>query len=83
MIGATESRSTQSLFGRHGIDVDATLFADAWQAKYRPALERVRSRHRGYVPLDVLHRENLEEAPIEFGIEASIEGFPEPHLFAL
>jgi len=67
------AQQAEAFFRRHGIDVDAESFADAWRAKYQPALERVRSGSRGYVPLDVLHRENLEEVVAEFGIEASIE----------
>ncbi len=43
-----------------GQDVDAEAFADEWRGEYQPAMQRVRSGDRGYVPLDVLHRENLE-----------------------
>lgn len=67
------AEQAKAFFERHGIDADATAFADAWRAKYQPAMERVRSGDRGYVPLDVLHRENLEEVLAEFGIGASIE----------
>jgi 2-haloacid dehalogenase len=66
------AREAEAFFGRHRIDADATAFADAWRAKYQPAMERIRSGNRGYVPLDVLHRENLEEVLADFGIEASI-----------
>jgi 2-haloacid dehalogenase len=66
------AREVEAFFGRHRIDADATAFADAWRAKYQPAMERIRSGNRGYVPLDVLHRENLEEVLADFGIEASI-----------
>ncbi|WP_420393995.1 haloacid dehalogenase type II [Acuticoccus sp.] len=46
-------------------------FADAWRARYQPAMEEVRSGRRPFVPLDVLHRENLDavvdafDAPID------------------
>ena len=40
-------------------NVDAFEFADAWRGEYQPAMERIREGGRGYVPLDVLHRENL------------------------
>ena len=40
--------------------VDAIAFADAWRDEYQPAMERIRSGGRGYLPLDVLHRENLD-----------------------
>ncbi|MEL7347666.1 MAG: haloacid dehalogenase type II [Pseudomonadota bacterium] len=43
-----------------GIAEDPTGFADAWRAEYQPAMARVRDGARGYVPLDTLHRENLE-----------------------
>ncbi|WGF89612.1 haloacid dehalogenase type II [Marinivivus vitaminiproducens] len=41
-------------------DVDPLDFADAWRDRYQPAMEEVRSGRRPFVPLDVLHRENLE-----------------------
>lgn len=43
-----------------GRDVDAEAFADEWRGEYQPAMQRIRSGDRGYVALDVLHRENLE-----------------------
>ena len=43
-----------------GQDVDAEAFADEWRGEYQPAMQRVRSGDRGYVALDILHRENLE-----------------------
>jgi 2-haloacid dehalogenase len=42
------------------IEVDPLAFAVDWRAEYVPAMARVRSGERGYVPLDVLHRENLD-----------------------
>ncbi|TEA79173.1 haloacid dehalogenase type II [Allopusillimonas ginsengisoli] len=51
--------------------VDATLFADAWRKRYQPAMEAVRSGQRPFVRLDVLHRENLEAALAEIGIDAA------------
>ncbi|MEX2518102.1 MAG: haloacid dehalogenase type II [Paracoccaceae bacterium] len=39
---------------------DAGAFADAWRGEYQPAMERIRIGARGYVPLDDLHRENLD-----------------------
>ena len=50
--------------------VDATAFADAWRAEYQPAMERVRSGGRGYVPLDVIHAENLAIVADRFGVAA-------------
>jgi 2-haloacid dehalogenase len=49
--------------------VDAHAFADAWRAEYQPAMERVRSGARGYLPLDILHRENLDRTLAAFGAD--------------
>ena len=49
-------------------DVDALAFADAWRGEYQPAMERIRSGGRGYVALDVLHRENLGIVLDRFGV---------------
>ncbi len=55
---------------KHGATwVDPSLFADAWRARYQPAMEAVRRGDRPYTPLDVLHRENLEAILPDFGIE--------------
>lgn len=51
-----------------GLDIDPAAFADAWRAEYQPAMETVRSGRRGYVPLDELHRENLDRVLAAFGI---------------
>lgn len=66
------ARQAERFFADHGIEADATAFADAWRAKYQPSMERVRSGGRGYVPLDILHRENLEEVLADFDIGASL-----------
>ncbi|MFP6746672.1 MAG: haloacid dehalogenase type II [Alphaproteobacteria bacterium] len=57
------------VFGRaQGLDIDWADFADAWRAKYQPAMRRVREGGRGWVKLDDLHRENLLELLDEFSI---------------
>lgn len=48
-------------------EVDALVFADAWRGEYQPAMERIRVGGRGYVPLDALHRENLDRVLKRFG----------------
>jgi 2-haloacid dehalogenase len=53
---------------RHGLTLDAESFADAWRRRYVPATTRVRAGERDFAPLDVLHRENLEETLAEHGI---------------
>jgi 2-haloacid dehalogenase len=50
-------------------DIDPFTFADAWRRRYQPAMEAVRSGERGFVRLDVLHRENLEAVLRDFGID--------------
>jgi 2-haloacid dehalogenase len=61
------AREAAELGRRKGKELDWLAFADAWRAKYQPAMERVRSGGRGFVKLDVLHRENLEELLRETG----------------
>lgn len=48
--------------------VDADAFALAWRAGYQPAMEPVRSGGRGFVKLDVLHREILDGLLPRFGL---------------
>ena len=59
------ARHAQQLFGA-GFDGEA--FADAWRAEYQPAMQRVRAGGRGFVKLDVLHRENLDRILPRFGL---------------
>jgi 2-haloacid dehalogenase len=53
----------------HVPDLDAHEFADRWRAQYQPSMEQVRSGGREFVRLDVLHRENLETALAEVGVD--------------
>ncbi|HEX7693061.1 MAG TPA: haloacid dehalogenase type II [Sphingomonas sp.] len=41
--------------------IDPHTFADGWRARYQPAMARVREGKRGFVILDTLHREMLED----------------------
>lgn len=70
------AKEAPALIGR---EVDGAAFADAWRGEYQAGMERVRSGERGYVRLDVLHRENLERILPRFGLE----GLPEEKLEAL
>jgi len=54
----------------HGLAADAAALADAWRARYQPAMETVRSGARGWVPLDMLHRESLDAVLAAFGLDA-------------
>lgn len=60
-------------FEARGLDTDPYRFAEHWRSRYDPAMERVRAGDRGYVPLDILHRENLDETLTAFGIEAEFD----------
>ena len=51
---------------RDGIEPEA--LADAWRAEYQPGMARVREGARGYVPLDVLHLENLDRVLGRLGV---------------
>jgi 2-haloacid dehalogenase len=66
------AREVEAFFAARGIDIDAAAFADAWRAKYQPAMEKVRSASRSYVALEVLHLENLDETLGDFGLSASV-----------
>ena len=49
-------------FGRvHGVEADWDAFADAWRAKYRPFMDKVRHGALPWTNLDGLHRMALEE----------------------
>lgn len=62
---ATESKKFLDL---KNLEVDPFEFADKWRAKYQPAMQRIRSGGRGFFPLDILHRENLDELLSELQI---------------
>ena len=57
----------------HHPPVDADAFALAWRAGYQPAMEAVRSGGRGFVKLDLLHREILDTLLPRFGL-AHLDG---------
>lgn len=59
-------------------NVDPLAFADAWRGRYQPSMEVVRSGTRGFVPLDLLHLENLEFVLSDLGIDPA--GIPEAEL---
>lgn len=55
--------------GEHGLEIDADAFADAWRSRYVPGMRRVSSGERPFVPLDVLHRENLDGVLEAIGLD--------------
>ena len=52
-------------------DIDPAGFADAWRARYQPAMAAVREGERPFVVLDVLHREMLEAALAAHGVDVA------------
>ena len=68
------AREAGMFLAERGIDIDPFVFADAWRAQYQPNMESVRDGRRGYVPLDILHRENLDTVLERFGIGEAFDG---------
>ena len=76
------AREAGPFLRRHGDGgTEGGAFADAWRARYSPAMEEVRSGRRAFVRLDVLHRENLEALLDAMGIPPA--RVPEQELAAL
>ena len=63
----------KSFGARHGLERDWEAFAQDWRALYQPAMEEVRSAQRGFVKLDVLHRENLDKLFVQYEIDGISE----------
>ncbi|MCH8997270.1 MAG: haloacid dehalogenase type II, partial [Proteobacteria bacterium] len=63
------AREVAALGAARGFSLDGNAFALAWRARYQPAMERVRGGQRGFVKLDVLHRENLDLVLTEFALD--------------
>ncbi|OQW52658.1 haloacid dehalogenase type II [Candidatus Raskinella chloraquaticus] len=62
------AREVKVVLGARADGLDGIAFAEAWRAEYQPSMERVRQGGRGYVLLDILHRENLERILPRFGL---------------
>ncbi len=73
------AREAKAMLAPHGHSLDWVAFANRWRREYQPAMEQVRSGKRGYVVMDVLHREMLDVALAEFGV-ASLSGEEKDHL---
>jgi 2-haloacid dehalogenase len=65
------TRELYPFLNRFAPQVDAAEFADAWRRQYSPAMEEIRSGRRPFVPLDVLHRENLKKVLSDYGVDSS------------
>ena len=63
------AREVQAALAGHSVSVDSEAFADRWRALYQPAMARVRSGEIDFVPLDELHRANLDQVLAEFSVD--------------
>lgn len=66
-------RDGRALGAAKGLDVDWGAFADAWRARYQPALSEVREGRRPWTRLDELHRESLVDVLAAFDIRGLSE----------
>lgn len=62
----------REFFSAKGIATDPHEFADACRGEYQPSMAPIRSGEREYVPLDILHLENLETILDRFGLAEKI-----------
>lgn len=53
-----------------GWHADWGALADAWRARYQPSMDRVRRGERPFTPLDVLHRESLDDLLPDLGLQS-------------
>lgn len=60
-------------FKTKSIDFDPWDFADLWRSEYQPAMQRIRTGERGYVALEILHRENLDRILDKTGLSSSFD----------
>lgn len=63
------AREVQAALADRPVSVDSEAFADRWRALYQPAMARVRSGEIDFVPLDELHRANLDQVLAEFSVD--------------
>lgn len=63
------ARQAEALLAPRSVAIDWAAFAEAWRDEYQPSMERIRTGGRGYVKLDILHRENLDRVLPRFGLD--------------
>ena len=66
---AKHAAAVRRFAGEQGLELDAGAFADAWRSRYVPGMRRVSTGERPFVPLDVLHRENLDGVLEDLGLD--------------
>ena len=63
------SAEIEHIAKKYGAEVNASEMADAWRARYQPAMEEIRQNKRSFEILDILHRENLDHVLASFGLD--------------
>ena len=64
--------SVRDFAQQHHLSVDPGEFALEWRSRYLPSMSEILSGRREFVPLDVLHKENLLASFEKFGIAAEV-----------
>lgn len=67
------ARALRTAFEPRGVNLCWEDLADNWRSRYEPSMETVRSGGRDFVPLDVLHRENLDSMIAEVPELATVQ----------
>lgn len=67
------AKAVRPVLEAEGIALAPEALADAWRAEYEPGMAPIRDGARGYVALDLLHRENLDRALARLGLGARID----------
>jgi len=67
------AREIERIAEQKGFAVNGHDFAIAWRKRYQPAMAKIREGNRGFVPLDILHMENLRDVLAEFSIDCLSE----------
>jgi 2-haloacid dehalogenase len=67
------AREAEAMLAPKGVKLDWVAFASRWRREYQPAMEAVRTGARGYVTMDVLHREMLDPVLAEYGVAGLTE----------
>ena len=63
------SKDFELISKKYGLKKNSKQFADDWRAEYQPSMEKVRSRNREFVKLDILHDENLKNISNNYGLD--------------
>lgn len=67
------ARAISAAAQSRGVAIDTLAFADAWRARYQPAVDDVRAGRCPFAPLDALNRESLDAILPRFGLEGLSE----------